>query len=118
MSTDEAKGMADATKATPDAPKEAKPSARTKHLDVRMSPDEDALTRRCALHFNDGKPDAEVSIFIRNLVILYAIHHGLPLHDGDVAGGVGPNEDARKLAVKRGKVDEGVKRLDARKGAK
>jgi len=118
MSAEEAKGAADATKATPEAPKEPKTATRTKRLDVRMTSDEDALTRRCALHFNDGKPDAEVSIFIRNLVILYAIDHGLPLHEGDVAGGVGENEDARKLAVKRGKVDEGVARLGARKGAK
>lgn len=108
------------TEATPAAePKtdkaEPKTSTRSSRIDVRVTPDEAALTKRCADHFN-GKPDAEVSIFVRNLVILYAIDHGLPLHDGDVAGGVGENEDARKLAVKRAKVDEGIKRLGARKG--
>lgn len=108
------------TEATPAAePKtdkaDAKTSTRDRRLDVRVTPDEVMLTKRCADHFN-GKPDAEVSIFVRNLVILYAIDHGLPLHDGDVAGGVGENEDARKLAVKRAKVDEGIKRLGARKG--
>lgn len=112
------------TEATPKAEPAAEPktdkaepktSTRDKRVDVRMMPDEVALTKRCAEHFN-GKPDAEVSIFVRNLVILYAIDHGLPLHDGDVAGGVGENEDARKLAVKRAKVDEGNKRFAARKG--
>lgn len=107
MSTDEAKGASEAGKG----------ATRSARVDVRVTSEESALIKRCAEHFNNGKSDAEVSLFLRNLVILYAIDHGLPLHDGEVAGSVGENEDARKLAVKKSKLDDGIKRLATRKGA-
>lgn len=95
---------------------ESKKSARTARVELRTTADENALFKRCAQHFAaDGMTEPEVSDFVRNMAILYAIEHGIPLFAGDSPGSVGEIDDKRRLAQKKDKISEGLKRIRAQK---
>lgn len=98
--------------------KKPKPTSRVNRVELRTTDEENELIKRCAEHFASvGLATSEVSEFIRNLVVLYAIEHGLPLFEGDKPGSVGENEDKRRLQTKQDKIAEGSRRLKNRKVA-
>lgn len=96
--------------------RKTKPASRTTRIELRATDEENELFKRCAKHFSSvGLAGEEVSEFVRNLVVLYAIDHGLPLFEGDTPGSVGENEDKRRLAQKHDKIGEGMRRMRSRK---
>ena len=97
-----------------------KPKAlpRNNRVELRTNEEEQELFKNCAEHFaSAGLASSEVSEFIRNLVVLYAIEHSIPLFPGDQPGSVGDNEDKRRLQTKQDKIAEGVRRIKTRKVA-
>jgi hypothetical protein len=95
---------------------ESKKGTRDRRLELRASDEEKELFKRCAEHFAaDGMTEPEVSDFVRHMAILYAIEHGIPLFAGDAPGSVGEIDDKRRLAQKKDKISEGMKRIRARK---
>lgn len=110
----ESVGMTEMSKANM---KDRNCQTRSDRLELRTTAEETALFKRCATHFAaDGMTEPEVSDFVRKLVILYAVEHGIPLFDGD--GGMGIEEvldDPFLLERKKVKISEGLKRLRARR---
>lgn len=94
-----------------------KAQSRNHRVELRTNDEENELFKRCAGHFaSAGLTSAEVSEFIRNLVVLYAIEHSIPLFPGDQPRNVGSNEDKLQLQAEQSKIAEGIRRIRNRKG--
>lgn len=89
---------------------------RNHRVELRTNDEEIELFKRCADHFSSvGLVRSEVSEFIRNLVVLYAVEHSIPLFLGDLQGSAEESKDERKLQIQQAKIAEGVRRIKNRK---